>query len=124
MLADSLTSSTGWIVSLVLIGTVAILPGCLARFARRLLPPDRRARIPLEPLAFGISPRVRRSPRHAVALHRPLITSVFVLALGLLLIPFAAAIRSVGVEGLLVAILFAGPALLVALHAKTRGRDS
>jgi uncharacterized membrane-anchored protein YitT (DUF2179 family) len=52
------------------------------------------------------------------------LTSVFVLALGLVLICFAAAIRSLGVTGTALATLFAGPTLIVALHARRRSLDS
>ena len=121
MLADSLDASNGWLIFVALFGTSAALPSLLAGVVRRLLPAERRDPTPLEPLAFGCSPKTRRAPRHAVALHRSLLTSSFVAALGLVLIPFAAAIRSLTVEGVLVAIVFVSPTLLVALHARRRG---
>jgi hypothetical protein len=116
-------STAGWVFIALIAASVA-LPGCLVALARRRLPPSRRGPIPLEPLAFGASPRVRRSPRHPVGLHRSLLTSVFVLALGLVLICFAAAIHRLGVAGIAVTILFAGPTLVVALHARRRSLDS
>ena len=121
MLADSLATSTGWLTFVAVVGASVALPSLVARICRRFLPPDRRDPTPLEPLAFGSSPKTRRAPRHAMVLYPSLITSSFVIALGLVLIPFAAAIRRVGLEGVLVAIAFAAPALLVALHAKRRG---
>lgn len=125
MFADSLTLPNGWLVFLLLVAGVGAAPAAASALLRRWLPPrsrpDARLQTPIEPVAFGLSPRVRRAPRHAVSPHRALVTSVLGIGLGLVLVPFAAAGRSVGLDGLLVAFLFAAPTLLVALHARRRG---
>jgi len=108
----------GWLLLLFILASASVWPALLAAILRRRLPPDPRLETALEPVAFGHSPRVLRAPRHAVSLHRSLVTSVCVIGLGLVLIAWAAASRSLGLGGLVVAILFVLPTLLVALHAR------
>lgn len=91
---------------------------------RRSLPPAPRLDAVLEPLAFGVSPRVRRAPRHAVSLHRALMTNGLVIGLGLVWLLFAATGRELGVGGLVTAVLFGAPTVLVALHARRRSGRS
>ena len=112
--------ATGWLLLLFILGSASALPSVLAAILRRRLPPDPRLETTLEPVAFGHSPRVLRAPRHAVSSHRSLVTNVSVIALGLVLMAYAAASRSLGSGGLIVAILFTLPTLLVALHARRR----
>jgi hypothetical protein len=120
MLADSLAASTGWLVFVVLFLLGASFPTLLARLLRLRLPAERRRTSELSPQSFGGSERTRRSPRHAVGLHRSLLTSGFAISLGLVLVPFVAAAPRLGVAGLTLAFAFVSPALLVALHARRR----
>ncbi|MBW2423918.1 MAG: hypothetical protein JRG86_06705 [Deltaproteobacteria bacterium] len=120
MLADSLAASTGWLLFVVLFLIGASLPTLLARLLRLRLPAEQRGPCELAPQAFGSSERTRRSPRHAVGLHRSLLTSGFAICLGLVLISFVAAAPRLGVSGLALAFAFVSPALLVALHARRR----
>jgi len=120
MLADSLAASTGWLIFVVLFLVGAYFPALLARLLRLRLPAERRRPSEIAPQSFGGSERTRRSPRHAVGLHRSLLTSGFAISLGLVLIPFVAAAPRLGVAGLALAFAFVSPALLVALHARRR----
>lgn len=112
--------ATGWLVLLFIVASASVWPAVLAAILRRRLSPDPRLERTLDPVAFGHSPRVLRAPRHAVSAHRSLVTSVCVIGLGLVLMAWAAASRSLGSGGLVVAILFVLPTLLVALHARRR----
>jgi len=122
MLAESFVSDSvmAWLVFVALLlasgGAIAIL----ARVLRRRLPAERRELIFLEPVSYGDSPRTRRSPRHAIRAHRTLVMTLHMALLALVLLPGLAALRSLGVAGLEVAILFVLPALLVAFHARRR----
>jgi hypothetical protein len=132
MLAESLSSASAvtqpagsasilaWIVfvALVVLGAAAI--PFLARLLRRGLHASRRDSVPLEPVVFGYSPRARRSPRHAVRQHRTLMTTGFIAVLSLVVLTGIAALQSLGVSGLQVAIALVLPSLLVALHARQR----
>lgn len=135
MLADSLDApiratpslaglAIGWLLLLFVVACASVWPAVLAAILRRRLPPDPRLETALEPVAFGRSPRVLRAPRHAVSSHRSLVTSVCAISLGLVLIAWAVASRSLGSGGLVVAILFVLPTLLVALHARRRAGPS
>jgi hypothetical protein len=110
----------GWLLLLFMLASASVWPAVVALILRRRLPPDPRLETVLDPVAFGHSPRVLRAPRHAVSSHRSLVTSVCVIGLGLVLMAWAAASRSLGSGGLVVAILFVLPTLLVALHARRR----
>ena len=112
--------ATGWLLLLFIVGSASAFPGVLAAILRRRQSRDSRLETPLEPVAFGHSPRALRAPRHAISSHRSLMTSVCVIGLGLVLITYAAASRLLGSGGLVAAILFALPTLLVALHARRR----
>ena len=61
---------------------------------------------------------MRRSPRHAVARHRSFLTSTFVTGIGLVLLVFVAALQVLDPSGLLVAIAFVVPTLVVSLHSR------
>ena len=76
--------------------------------------------IPLEPVRFGISQETRRSPRHAVLLHRTLLTTALIAVLGCFLLPGIVAIRGLGVSGLQVTIGLVLPTRLGAFHARQR----
>ncbi len=112
--------ATGWLLILFVLGSASVFPAVLAAILRRRLPPDPRLETPLESVVFGHSPRALRAPRHAISSHRSLLTSVCVIGLGLVLIAYAAAGRSLGGGGLVAAVLFTLPTLLVALHARRR----
>ena len=120
MLAESQAASTGWLafVALLLAGG-ALIP--LIAWGLRLGTPERRRRPrPIPALRFGDSPRERRSPRHAVAFHRTLLGSSLMVGITLVLIPFAAALPRLDRDGLLVAVAFVVPSLIVSLHARRR----
>jgi len=125
MLAESLSLSgsyslLAWSVFVVLVVASAAAIPLAAWMLRRRLPPAQRVSIPLEPVVFGISPKSRRSPRHAVLQHRTLMTTTVIAVLSLFLLPGILAIRALGVSGLQVAIGLVLPTLLVALHARAR----
>jgi NADH:ubiquinone oxidoreductase subunit 3 (subunit A) len=125
MLAESLSISgssslPAWLVFVALVVASAAAIPLGAWVLGRRLPPAKRASISLEPVVFGISQKSRRSPRHAVLLHRTLMTMAFVAVLTLFLLPGIVAIRELGVSGLQVAIGLVLPTLLVALHARQR----
>jgi hypothetical protein len=99
---------------------VAGLP-LLARLIGRALPEPHRARRILPPVSFGDSQKTRRSPRHAVLLHRVLLATLVTCVLALLLIPGVTALTHIGVAGLQVALALVLPGLFVMLHARRRG---
>lgn len=106
------------LVSLLVVPTLAwILRACL---------PDRapvsscRA---IEPIAFGVSQKARRSPRHAVLLHRGLMGSFFMAIVALALVPAATALGDLGPRMIPAALAFALPTLVVSLHARRRSLD-
>jgi hypothetical protein len=94
MLAEPLSSSAvGFLAFVVLLlASVAAVP-LAARGIRHFLPASRRPPIPVEPVRFGSSQMTRRSPRHAVLLHRSLLTTAFIVLIALFLIPCAAVLR-------------------------------
>jgi len=122
MLAESLLSDSvmAWLVFVaLLLVSVGAIP-LLARALRRRLPVDRRQPISLEPVSYGDSPKARRSPRQAIRAHRTLMMTLHMALLALVVLPGLAALRSLGLTGLQVAIAFVLPALLVAFHARRR----
>lgn len=125
MLADSLSpSATGFLVFvLLLVVSVGALP-LVALGLRRLLPRTRRDPRPIEAVRFGVSQQTRRSPRHAILLHRSLLATAFIVLIGIFLVPCIVALRALGVEGLQVAIALVLPTLLVTLHARRRSMGS
>ena len=72
----------------------------------------------LVPVRFGYSPRSRRSPRHAVLLHRGLVGAFFMALLALCLIPAVMALPALGVQAIPAAFAFVLPTLLVTLHTR------
>ena len=121
MLAESLSSSlAGWLLLVAggLAGAMA-LP-LLGVLARRALPRDRRAPIEIEPIRFGRSLRVRRTPRHAIRSHRSLLAAGLFVIPAMLVLPWAAALRDLGIAGLQQGIALAVPTLLVMLHGRRR----
>ncbi|MCP4905184.1 MAG: hypothetical protein GY910_09400 [bacterium] len=98
---------------------VTLVP-CLAATLRRALPVRPRETRPLEPASFGHSQKARRSPRHAILLHRGLVGALFVALAALFLIPAAAALSAIGVAAIPSAMAFVLPTLLVTLHARHR----
>ena len=127
MLAESPFSSSplsstalAWFV---FVASVALSAGAIPLVAwalRRRLPSARRRPIPLEAVVFGVSPKTRRSSRHAILQHRLLMTRGLVAVLALFLLPGIIALRGLGVAGLQVAVALVVPTLLVALHARRR----
>ena len=69
---------------------------------------------------LGHSQKARRSPRHAILLHRGLVGALFVALAALFLIPAAAALSAIGVAAIPSAMAFVLPTLLVTLHARHR----
>jgi hypothetical protein len=120
MLAVSTAELMGWLafVAVVLLGA-SLVP--LAAFViRRRLPVERRETRSLPPLRLGQSPKTRRSPRHAVAAHRTFLAATIMTGISLVLIPFVGALRDLDLSGLLVAIAFAAPSLVVIVHSRRR----
>jgi hypothetical protein len=125
MLAESLLLSDSspllaWLFFVALIVASAAAIPLAAWFLRRRVPELQRGSIPLEPVAFGSSPKSQRSPRHAALQHRTLMTTAFIAVLTLFLLPGIVAIRVLGASGLQVAFALVLPTLLVALHARQR----
>ena len=122
------TAGAEVVIAWLLLVTIVLLAAAAVPWAaaglRRGLPGARREPIPLEPVAFGDSPFARRSPRHAVRLHRTVVTSGFVAVLSLVVLTGIAALRTLGAPGLQVAVALVLPVLLVALHARQRSRAS
>ncbi len=117
---DSSNGALAWLVFVVLAGlATAALPG-LAALLRRRLPARPGTRVALEPVTFGDSQKLRRSPRHAVRLHRTLVTSVLVCALAILILPGILVLRTLGISGLQVAIGLVLPTFVVALYSRRR----
>ena len=110
-----------WLVfCLLLVSGVAAMP-VLARLVGRALPERSRGRLTLPPVRFGDSQKTQRSPRHAVLLHRVLLSTLVTCVLAMLLIPGITALPSLGVEGLQVALALVVPGVFVMLHARRRG---
>jgi hypothetical protein len=103
-----------------LLVAAAILVPVVASGVRRGLPDRRRGALLLEPVCFGSSQKARRSPRHAVLLHRGLVGSFFMALVALLLVPAAASLSVLGVAAIPTAMAFVIPTLLVTLHARRR----
>jgi hypothetical protein len=95
----------------------------LAAALRPGLSGTRRRRRSVEPVAFGPSPRSRRSPRHAVLRHRGLLASFFTALVAVALLPATIRLRTLGLSLIPAALAFALPGLLVTLHARRRGRE-
>ena len=80
-----------WLAFVGLLAVAVVAIPLAATLVRRALPAERRARIALEPIAFGHSPRAQRSPRQPVRMHRTL------LATALLVLPALLVLLGVGV---------------------------
>ena len=107
---------------------MAVLAGlffvpALAALVRSQVPLRPGAAPIVEPIAFGTSQKARRSPRHAVLLHRGLMGSFFMALIALAIVPAAASLSSLGVAAIPEALAFALPTLLVTLHARRRSSD-
>jgi len=114
-------SATVFVISALLALSAAPLLGAALRSR---LPRGRRPAHRLEPVVFGVSQKARRSPRHAVLLHRGLLSSFFMALVALALLPAATRLGEIGLPVIPVALAFALPSLLVTLHARRRGRDA
>ena len=120
MLAVSEAEFMGWLAFIVLVMVGASIVPLIANLLRRRLPETRSPRRRVPPLRLGQSPKTRRSPRHAVAAHRTFLTGTTMTGISLVLIPFVGALETLDVSGLLVAIGFVVPSLIVALHSRRR----
>ncbi len=109
-----------WVIAVV--ATLAALP-LLAGLVRRALPRNERVASPVPPIVFGLSPKARPSPRHAVLLHRGLIGAVFFLVLALTVVPAAVALGATGEAVIPAVFAFVLPTLLVGLHVRRRSLD-
>ncbi len=112
--------SAALFVLIVLAGLV-LVPS-LSGVVRRGLPLRRRASRRLEAVEFGLSQKSRRSPRHAVLLHRGLMGMFFMALLALTAIPAALALSDLGVRAVSAMLAFVLPTLFVTLHARRRSR--
>lgn len=123
-MASGQPAAMGWAVFVLLVGITVIGVPIVAARIRRGLPA--RARVPrtVTPMNFGSSQKVRRSPRHAVLLHRSLIVTLFLTLVVFLLVPGVLAIRALGVSGIQVGLALVLPTLLVTLHARRRGQGT
>lgn len=117
-------SAFGWVVFVLLIGIAVLGVPMAAALVRRGLPARARAKAKVDPMHFGSSQKVRRSPRHAVLLHRSLIVTLFIALVVFLLIPGVLAIRDLGVSAIQVGLALVLPTLLVTLHARRRGQGT
>lgn len=113
-------AATGWLVFVSLALLLALAGPVLAALLRRGLAPRRREPVPLPPVSFGASERTRPSPRHAIRLHRTLMSVLFVALVGLCLLPALVALRSLGAAALPAALAFVLPTLVVMTHARRR----
>ena len=123
MLAASESAFPGWLVFVAVVALGAGLIPLLAALCRRRLPTPRtrsRGFDPLQRLRFGTSPKTRRAPRHAIAAHRTILTSCVLAAMSLMLLTFGPALRTLDLRGLVVAIAFVTPPLLVVFHGRRR----
>lgn len=105
---------------------IGLLVAPLAAMTLRLRLPvraHREAPAAREPINFGGSQKARRSPRHAVLLHRGLMGAVFMALVALTLVPAAVSLRTLGTRVIPIALAFALPTLLVTLHARRRSLD-
>lgn len=117
--AGLLSAAGGGLFIGVLISGIVGIP-LLAALIRRVLPDRRGGARVLEPASFGDSQKSRRSPRHAVLLHRGLVGALFMALLALLLVPAVASLSDLGPAAIPAAIAFALPTLLVTIHARRR----
>ena len=106
---------------LTALGLLAAVP-LAAALLRRALPARRAVTVPVEEVAFGVSQKARRSPRHAVLLHRGLLGAFFVAIVALVLVPAAVALRALSVEVIPASLWLVLPTLLVVIHAGRGGR--
>ncbi len=118
--APSMEVVLGWLCFLGLLGLALAAIPLAAALVRRGLPAADRRRIPVEPIAFGHSPRAQGSPRHPVRMHRTLLAAAFLGVPALLLLLGAPAFRHQGMAALEGALALALPCLLVTLHARRR----
>lgn len=112
--------------AIVFVASLLLLPlavPALASLLRAGLPEARRRPVAVEPVAFGVSQKARRSPRHAVLLYRGLMGSFFTALVALALLPVATRLGEVGLGLIPIALAFALPSLFVSLHARGRSRD-
>ena len=132
MTGDAQIPRLGWLILIGLLLVCAIALPLIARLVRARLPQrggaaapalrrgDRRAGVFLGPLRLGFSQKTRRARRHAVSAHRSFLTGLFSAAMGLVLIAFVPALVRLREGGVLVAVAFVLPTLIVAWHSRRR----
>ena len=121
--ADGLVSFDGFLLFVGLTLGAALWVPVLAWCLRKHLPVRRGVSEPLETLSFGSSQKGRRSPRHAILLHRGLIGAFFMALVALFLVPAAASLSLLGISAIPTALAFVLPTLLVTLHARRRSTE-
>jgi len=118
---EGLVSFDGLLLFVSLTVAAALFVPLCAWGFRKGLPVRRDPARRLEQISFGSSQRGRPSPRHAILLHRGLIGAFFMALVALFLVPAAAALSTLGIAAIPVALAFVLPTLLVTLHARRRG---
>lgn len=118
--ASPVAGALAWLCLLGLLGAALVAIPVAAAIARRGLSAAARGRLTVEPIAFGHSPRVQRSPRQPVRLHRTLLATAFLALPALVLLLGVSALRRDGIAALEGALALVLPILLVTLHARRR----
>ena len=106
------------LISLALLAAVPLAAALL----RRALPARRIVAQPVDEIVFGVSQKARRSPRHAVLLHRGLLGAFFMSLVALVLVPGGVALRRLGVDVIQAGLWLVLPMLVVVIHAGRGGR--
>jgi hypothetical protein len=116
--ADSV--ALAWLCFVVLLGLALVAIPLAAAIVRRGLPDALRQSVVLEPVRFGDSPRVQRSPRQPVRMHRTLLATALLALPALILLLGVGVLRHEGVAAVERALALVLPVLLVTLHARRR----
>jgi len=118
--ASPVDVAIAWLAFLGLLAGALVAIPAASWVVRRGLSRAARARVPVEPIAFGHSPRAQRSPRQPVRLHRTLLATALLTLPALLLLLGVGALRREGIGALEGALALVLPSLLVTLHARRR----
>jgi hypothetical protein len=113
-----------WLVFVGLLAVALVFIPLAAALVRRALPAELRMRIPVEPVAFGHSPRAQRSPRHPVRTHRTLLATALLVLPALIVLLGVGLLRRDGLAAVEGALALCLPILLVTLHARRRSASS
>jgi hypothetical protein len=109
-----------WLCFVVLLALAFVAIPALALAVRARLPRPLRAPVVLAPASFGHSPKVQRSPRHPVRMHRTLLATALLTLPALLLLLGVGALRREGIGVVEGALALTLPILCVTLHARRR----